>query len=396
MTVSAGVESLIRELSGAHRDVALEDLFGQAAAEMRPAADRFEVLEQALEGVKELGLLGDDDPHDMHLLRTVGSVYERLVHLEQAQGTFEAALALADKVADPAARAAVLARLGRVLSLWNRWDDALTYLDRAAEAYAELHDDGGRARVLVDRGVVYHERGEYEIANRLYAEATELAESSGLRDVVARASNNQAVLATIRGDSEEAEAQYRRCLEIYEETGNQREAARTHHNLGMTYADRQDWSAATGCYARGFQIARERQQLDVMANVCLSQGEMLLDMGDSTLVTLCGVRALEIYRKIGDRLGEADAYRLLGRVFTERAQWTTAEALLGDSLRLNEEFENPLGVGEAYRDLGRMQQAKGSLAAARGSYEKALERFGELEAKSDEAQVRDLLSALGN
>lgn len=396
MTTSAGVEALIRELSSGHRDIALEDLFGKAAAEMRPSADRFEVLEQALEGVKELGLLGDDDPQDMHLLRTVGSIYERLLHLERAHGTFEDALGRAERLADPVARAAVLARLGRVLSQWSRWDEALGYLDRALVAFAALGDERGRARVLVDRGVVFHERGDYATATRMYTEAAELAQRHGARDVVARASNNQAVLATIRGDTDEAQVQYQRCLEIYEETGDQREAARTHHNLGMTYADRGDWGAATACFSRGFEIAREHQQLDVMANVSLSQGEMLLDLGDSTLVTLCCVRALEIYRKIGDRLGEADAYRLLGRVFAERRQWATAEALFGDSLRLNEEYENPLGVGETCRDLGKMQQARGRITDARASYEKALDRFQALEARSDEAHVQELVAALSN
>ena len=84
MRISAGVEALVRELSGTQEEVKLGDLFGKAASELRPSADRFETLEQALEGVKELGLLGDDGAHDLHLLRTVGSIYERLLHLENS------------------------------------------------------------------------------------------------------------------------------------------------------------------------------------------------------------------------------------------------------------------------------------------------------------------------
>lgn len=394
MVASSSVESLIRGLTGLHEAIGIDDLFDKAADELRPPVDRNEPYEQALEGVCEIGLRGGDNPEDLHLLRTVGSVYERLLHLEPARRTFKQALEMAERLSDPQARAAVLARLGRILTLHNEWDEALRCLDAALEAYGELADDTARARVLIDRGVIFHERGDYGAAAELYAEAAALAETAGARDVTARATNNQAVLATIRGDSAGAAAQYRACLEIYDEIGDQREAARSYHNLGMTQADNEDWDAAAASFSRSLEIAKEHQQLDVMANVSLSQGELLLDLGDSTLVTLCGVRALEIYKKIGDRLGEADAYRLLGRLFTLREQWPTAAALFADSLRLNEEYENPLGLAETHRDVGRLQAARGNPTDARASLSTALEGFRSLQAHADGATVERLLSEL--
>lgn len=393
------LDILIRDLSSLHKDLQIEELFGKAATAPQPAARPFQDVEQALEGIKEFGLVGGDNPQKLHLLRTVGFVYERLLHLEKAHETFTAALELAERLEDASARAALLRRLGRVLSLRNRWEEALQYLDRSLEAYRGLGDEEGQARALVDRGIVFHEQGDYSAAAKAYEEAVALAQlalaqKGRMQDVVAYASNNLAVLATIRGDFDEAISQYQTCLAIYQEIGERREAARSYHNLGMTHADRHDWNAAMDCYSRSFEIAQAHQQLDVMANVYLSQAELLLDLGDSSMVTACCVRALEIYRRIGNRLGEADTYRLLGRVFTLRQQWSTANSLFQDSLRLNEEYNNPLGTAEAHRDLGKMQAARGHNTEARASFESARAGFRQLGARADMAEVEHLIHAL--
>lgn len=390
------LDTLIRDLSNLHKDLQIEELFGKTAVAPQPVVRPFQEVEQALEAVRELGLSRGDDLGNLHLLRTVGSVYERFLHVEKAHQTFAEALALAEQLKDTRAQAATLRRLGRVLSLRNSWGEALQYLDRSLETYTELGDAEGQARALVDQGIVFHEQGDYQAAQKAYEEAVALAQQGDKKDIVAYASNNLAVLATIRGDFDEAITQYQRCLVIYQEIGEQREAARSYHNLGMTHADRRDWNAAMDCYSRSFEIAQEHQQLDVMANVYLSQAELLLDLGDSSMVAAFCVRALEIYRKIGNHLGEADGYRLLGRVFTLRQQWNTGTALFQDSLRLNEEYNNPLGTAEAHRDLGKMQTARGRHTDARASFEAALEGFRKLGARADVVEVERLIAALQN
>jgi tetratricopeptide (TPR) repeat protein len=388
---TANIDTLISSLGDLQKDFQIESLFGSDTAAPADAAP-FQQAEEALELLKELGLRNGDDPEDLNLLKSVGSVYERLLHLVKAQETFTAALDLAERLGDAGAQAFVLHRLGRVMSLQNQWQDALHYLDRSQEAYRQLGEMEGEARVQVDRGVVYQEQGDYEAASEVYRGV--LAQPDLKRSVATYASNNLAVLATIRGDFDEAIAQYKICLEMYEETGNQREAARTYQNLGMTHADRQEWQEAMSCYSRSFEMAQANNQLDVMANTYLSQAELLLDLGDSSMVTACCVRALEDYQQIGDRLGEADAYRLLGRVFTLRKQWSTATSLFQDSIRLNEEYSNPLGRAEAYRDLAVMQASRGHKTDALASFERAQAEFEKLGARADAATVEHEIHAL--
>ena len=389
------IEALVQSLSELQKDVEVERLLGDAFAEPLSTEDKLRYAGQVLAIFRDLGLVGRDEPGELHILLALGRTFERLLHLEKAYETYQEAYALAERLDDGEARANLLCRMGRVLSRWSRWDEAMGHLDRSLEAYRALGSEGGQARVLLNRGIVYHERGSYDEATRTYEEALELAKRVGEKDVVANATNNLAVLATIRGDLDGAVERYERSLEMFEEAGNTRGLARTHQNLGMVHADRQDWKAAMTSYDQGLNTAEKNQQLDVVANIHLARAELLLELEDTSLVALCCAHALDICRQTGDRLGEADAYRLLGRLFTLRKQWNTAACLFRDSLRLNEEFANPLDIAETHRDIGRMHAARGQTTDARTSYEAALAGFRKLGANKDAEVVEGLLASLG-
>lgn len=389
------VDALIRDLTDFQKEVEVEGLLRAAAEERSPAEQGLDRIEQALETFKSFGLSGKDDPGDLRQLVNIGQTYERLSHLRKAYETYEEALTVADRLGETATSAVLLNRMGRVLSRWGRWDEALSRLGRSRQLYEKLGDEGGEARAVLNRGIVLHEQGNYEAATAAYREALERAGRTGNSKIVANASNRLAVLATIQGDFDGALAQYRVCLGIFQEAGDERGMARAYQNLGMVHADRRDWNAAMDCYERGFGIARENGFLDTMAEIYLGRAELLLELGDLSMVALCCARARDIFRRIEDRLGEADTYRLLGRLFTVRGRWTTALGLLQDSLRLNEEYANPLNLAETHRDLGRLHAATGHATDARAAFEAALSGFRRLGAKVDAAQVERLIQALG-
>ncbi len=237
------------------------------------------------------------------------------------------------------------------MSRCDRWGEALAAFDRGQKAFGALGDEQGEAGVVLNRGIVFHEQGDYEGAAESYEGAVELAQRAGAETLVANARANLAVLATIRGDLDSAVTQYRTCLSVYQTSGDLLGQARTYHNLGMAYADQQDWKAATDSFERGFAIAHEQSRLDVLANISLSRAELMLELGDTLMSASCCMQALDVYREIRDHLGEADVYRLLGRVLTLRRQWTTAARLFQDSLRMNEKYTHPLGMAETHRDL---------------------------------------------
>ncbi len=388
------IDALVRSLTDPQSEVKVEELLESALAEPMLTEARFRRIEQVLEVVKGYGLLDREDPGNLHLLLSLGRAYERFSHLEKAYETYEAALALADRLEDERAHAMLLCRMGRVLSRWERWEEGLDYLARGQQAYRALEDEEGQARATLGRGIIFQEQGDYTAAAGAYQKAVELARRAGSSKILIDATNNLAILASIRGNFENAVTLYQECLTACQQIDNTLGTARAYHNLGMTYADRGQWDAALDCYGRSLEIAQKEGQIEIEANVCLSRAELLVDMGDSSKAANWCERALDIYRGIKSGLGEADTYRLLGRVFSLTKQWTAAERMFRDSLRLNEENDHPLGTAEAHRDLGKMHAARSRTADARASYETALAGFRKLGAQADVAEVDYLIRAL--
>jgi tetratricopeptide (TPR) repeat protein len=394
MSKLGNIDALVRDLTDLQKMVNVEDLLGTATAEPVPTESRFRQMEEVLEYFRRLSGAGNGSVESLDMLLTLGQTYERFLNLEKAYETYEAAMAQAEGDDALETRALLLRRMGRVLSRWDRWDESLSHLDRALETYRTLGDEGGQAAVMLTRGVVFQQQGQYQAAEEAYEEVLVVARRLDDKRTVAHTINNLAIIATIHGDLDTAIERYQTCLDMYTDDPENPVVAKTYHNLGNTYAIRQEWDQAMASYENGFRLAEQNQQLDVMANIHLSRADTLLDLGDGSMVALCCTRALDICKEIEDRLGEAEAYRLLGRLFSMRRQWSTAESLFQDSIRLTEEISNPLGAAEAWRDLGKMQAGRGLDSQARDSYDKAHAGFTNLGAESDAATVSGLIDEL--
>lgn len=391
MAKKNGLDDLIQNLQDLNQEMKVDDVLKAALSEPQPTEDRLQQIEQALETFQRLGLFNGDDPRNLHILSTLGRTYERLNHYEKAFETYKQALALAQQHKEEDVRAELLSSIGSVLGKWQRWDEALDYLDQSQKAYGALGDVLGQAQTLRRRGAIFGRQGDYAGAQEAFETALEVGKKAEDQSLIAAVSNNLAVLATIRGDLDEAVVQYESCLEMYEALGKEQGLAGACHNLGMTHADRKDWGAAMDCFERGFEIAQKIGDLTLMANIHLHMAEVLLAMGNTMMVPMCCARALDIYRKLSNRSGEADAYRLLGLTFSMRKDWATAAGLFADSIRLNEELNDPLGLAESYRDLGKMHVARGHKQDAKTAFSEALAGFKKIGAQADIAEVESLL-----
>ena len=394
MLKQSDINALILELTDFQKDLKIEAVLEQALAAPQLTEDRLRQIEQILETFKGLGLLGGDGLDDLDLLLMLGHTYERMSHLEKAFETYQKALDLAERYEAQPSRAKLLSQMGRVLTRWQRWDEALDCLTRAQRAYEALGDDLELACTIIRQGTVCIERGDYEGAREVYEQARKLGERIGNRKTIASVTNNMAILATIQGDLDEAVQRYEACIPLYQALADDRGLAGAYQNMGMAHVDRQDWTRAMDAYECGFEAAEENGHLDIMATVHLNMSELMLEMGNSVMVPYGCARALDVFRKLGDRLGEADVYRLLGRTFALRQDWEIAAGMFQDSLQLCRTHGNPLGVAEAYRDLGRMRVAQGHVAEAREALETALEGFRMLGARVDVKLVETLLEEL--
>ena len=113
------IDSLIKSLAEYRKGVKVEEVLEATLSEPVTTQERLRQIEQVLETIKELGLFGGSEPQDLHILVTLGRVYERLSHLQKAKETYEVALELAARLNDGDRLGLLHARLWLVLARTN-------------------------------------------------------------------------------------------------------------------------------------------------------------------------------------------------------------------------------------------------------------------------------------
>ncbi len=173
---------------------------------------------------------------------------ERLGQMDEAMGTYRAAIA----AAEVSGERHVLAEALRLLAVTHhRRDDtgtARTLCARSHEIALELGDRALAGAALNTMGGFDLMTGALDAAEKRFLEALELGASN--RALCARAEQNLGIIANIRGRLDEAHARYARSLEGYLGCGDRHGCAIVYHNLGMVSSDRERYDEAATFFER--------------------------------------------------------------------------------------------------------------------------------------------------
>ena len=168
-----------------------------------------------------------ESPVEVATAEAVGDVHTLHGDYRRAIESYEAAIAQAP----PVARAAVEHKLAQVHHRRGDWDRAERHYAEAARASG---DPGQRARIQADRSLAAHRAGDRARAERLAGEALALAERSGDRRALAQAHN---ILGILTGGRAHAAAQSRKHLEksaaLAEELGDAEAEVAALNNLAL-------------------------------------------------------------------------------------------------------------------------------------------------------------------
>jgi class 3 adenylate cyclase/tetratricopeptide (TPR) repeat protein len=310
-------------------------------------------------------LQGDDAARALPYAITAGDQAEVVFAHVEAEQRYRTALELARKLHDAEREVGLLERLGRVLSLTGRYDEALDLLQRVAEGYRQRGDLDAEASVVAQmlyiagsrralhegltlttafqerlpegvvpsRGLVafYTElstvlRGLARHDEMLAAaeRAVELARSLGDEHVLAHALGRLGMALGLLGRGEEARRVLEEAIPVLEREGDLTQLARAYDNLSGVYENRGDLAAA---------IRYRRLAGDV--------GEQL-----------------------GDPQRTAFETSALGQLLIDDGAWEEARATLERALAAAGRSESPSSAAEAVDFLGWLSLLEGKLEEA--------------------------------
>jgi len=209
-------------------------------------------------------------PQEARTLNNIGSVYLALGRGEEAQASFQAALAIAEEVKLPAEGARALLNLGKLRSSQDQFEVAYDYFDAALAFFGRISDWSGQARALNNVGALYASQGRYPEALEQYEAVLAAAREIGAPAVEAAALTNlgcirlsQAREAQIPDGLDKAWLNFSQAHKLAAEIGDPETVWRAAHGEGQALealADgasgrrqREQWQAGREAYEQSIE-----------------------------------------------------------------------------------------------------------------------------------------------
>ncbi|HTT25662.1 MAG TPA: tetratricopeptide repeat protein, partial [Thermoplasmata archaeon] len=221
--------------------------------------------------------------------RVLGATAYRLGRLDEAESHQRAELALAESHGTPRELGHALIDLANTFISRGpaRIEEALLLYDRAQGMFADGQDETARARVLMNRGLLYHNSGRMKDALADLVEAAEVAERSRSKVWIGYTQLNLAQVRAELHDPAEARRCLDRSLSLLEPQGDRLISQSARMIRGMILEEEGNLTQAANEYRAAVDLARE------------------LDLGPDAIEGL--YRAARLAERQGDR-AEASAY----------------------------------------------------------------------------------------
>lgn len=355
-------------------------------------------------------------------------------NLAQAEELNSAALRIATAAGQPRGQAHSHAQLGALARFGGAYQEALTHLGAAREAFAALDDTQGRAAVCAELGVVHQNLARYGPARDAMREAARLHDRLGNARGVANAKGTLGMIDRTAGDYPAARAHLTEALGLYLDLGNVRNeawirielgtldrlrgaypralreftAARTLFSgagdrSGTAWADRETGVTRRllGEYGQAGELLEEalrvftalgsrRNAADAQVELCT----LLRITGAPEAARSRGTEALAAYTAMGNRRGEAWTTVELAVLDLGEGDYDAAADGLGRARDLYAAIGDRSGAARAELETGRLHLARGENEAARTHLAEALTLYTAL-GTPEAVRARALLDAAG-
>jgi len=234
------------------------------------------------------------------------------------------------------------------------WRGRLSDADRYAREQLELAQEAGRAdlesRAAVDLARTHSARGEYDLADPLFARALELAEESGSIVVRANVLSVSGINSSYRGEYDEAQLQLEEARALFEEAGVASSLGLVLYRLAVVAWNQQDLDRAERLSRESIRTLAPLEDRGTLceaqrrlAEVLLAQGK--LDEAERYAEAALGTVGLQ------DMSSQASTRTTLARVRTAQGRFDDAERLLREAVEITDQTEYRAFGSDSLEDL---------------------------------------------
>jgi DNA-binding SARP family transcriptional activator len=262
---------------------------------------------QANQAALQLALRTGDQAARAEALNDLGVGCEQLGRYPEALAHHSESLAIRRELGDLRGQSASLGNSGRVLHRLGRHQEAITCLQQGLALDRFLDDRRGQAAWLGNLGTVYERLGRHQEAVTCLQESLANFRERGERHGVASILGDLGRVYQRMGRHQEAMTCLEQALALAGELGDEVERALCLNTLGRVHQSLGDHRAAIDCHRDSVTLLREMNYRHALAEALLDLGEALGQAGRPRQARRRWQEALAIYEEL--QVPEADEVR---------------------------------------------------------------------------------------
>lgn len=294
----------------------------------------------------------------------LGRVLELVGRWQDAADHYRGALESAVTRGDLRAQAAAETARGELYRKRSEYAEAERCLNRARALYTELKDEAGRADTLHYAGSVAAQQGQYDEACALYQRSLEIRRRLKDKPRIASLLSNLGIVAWCRGEINDARAYYDAALRLRQESGDRWAISVSLNNLGLAVRDLGDVTGARTMLEQALAISRLIGDRWSIANTLSSLGDVALSQGALEDARGFLVESLGIARELNDRQALAFLLEYFGVLVARRGRVDRGFQVVGAARALRDALGSPLSPSEQERLDHALREAQPGLPPA--------------------------------
>jgi tetratricopeptide (TPR) repeat protein len=242
------------------------------------------------------------------------------------------------------------------------WRGRLSDADRYAREQLELAQEAGRAdlesRAAVDLARTHSARGEYDLADPLFARALELAEESGSIVVRANVLAVSGINASYRGEYAEAQLQLEEARTLFEEAGVASSLGLVLYRLAVVAWNQEDLDRAERLSRESIRTLAPLEDRGTLCEAQRRLAEVLLAKGKLDEAERYAEAALGTVG-LQDMSSQASTRTTLARLRTAQGRFDDAERLLLEAVEITDQTEYRAFGSDSLEDLVQLLRDRG-------------------------------------
>ncbi len=277
----------------------------------------------------------------------------RQVSLDKSLKTGEEAMQYADEEGMQTMKGKILKSLGVSAYVSGDFDLALSYYQKAAEAFESVGDKEGKSAALNNIGLIYKAQGQSAQAISFYNEARKLQEETGNEKAYASTTINVAGLYYQLGDLDKALDAFYQSQMVYKKLHDTVKVAVTTYSMALVYWQWDQNDKALDMLDEALKVFQEYDMKLDIARTYYNMGLIYAyDKGDSEKAMSLFLQSLEMREKIGNPQGTANVIVNIANIWIDQGRFDQAFKLYDRGLRMSESMKYVDGTVMTYYYMG--------------------------------------------